>query len=66
MGSAWDEVLAREPRPWLLLEGGRIDAVLAPMGDLADLLSPYLTGHSAGVARLAAAAAGHAAGPPRG
>ncbi len=55
--SAWDEVLACEPAPRLRLEGEAIDAALAAMGDFADLASPYLAGHSAGVATLAAAAA---------
>jgi HD-GYP domain-containing protein (c-di-GMP phosphodiesterase class II) len=56
-GSAWEETLACEPAPWLSLEGGGIDRALAAMGDFADLASPYLVGHSAGVAELAAAAA---------
>lgn len=56
-GSAWDDVLASEPRPWLTLEGPEIDRALSAMGAFADLVSPYLTGHSAGVAKLAAAAA---------
>jgi HD-GYP domain-containing protein (c-di-GMP phosphodiesterase class II) len=51
--SVWDDVLAREPRPPLILEGEAIDRALATMGDFADLISPYLTGHSAGVAELA-------------
>jgi HD-GYP domain-containing protein (c-di-GMP phosphodiesterase class II) len=55
--SAWDEALACEPAPRLRLEGGAIDAALAAMGDFADLASPYLAGHSAGVAALASAAA---------
>lgn len=54
---AWDEVLAREPHPCLTLEGGALDRALAAMGNFADLISPYLAGHSAGVAELAAAAA---------
>jgi HD-GYP domain-containing protein (c-di-GMP phosphodiesterase class II) len=56
-GSAWEETLAREPAPQLILQGEAIDQALAAMGDFADLLSPYLVGHSAGVAELAAAAA---------
>jgi HD-GYP domain-containing protein (c-di-GMP phosphodiesterase class II) len=56
-GSAWDETLAREPGPRLVLEGTRIDQALAAIGEFADLLSPHLTGHSAGVAELAADAA---------
>lgn len=55
--SAWDETLALEPTPRLLLEGEQIDRALAAMGDFADLASPYLVGHSAGVAELATAAA---------
>jgi HD-GYP domain-containing protein (c-di-GMP phosphodiesterase class II) len=55
-GSAWDETLAAEPSPQLILQGEAIDRALAAMGDFADLLSPYLVGHSAGVAELATAA----------
>jgi HD-GYP domain-containing protein (c-di-GMP phosphodiesterase class II) len=57
--SAWEETLACEPGPWLTLEGEAIDRALGAMGDFADLASPYLVGHSAGVAELAAAAAQH-------
>ena len=58
--SAWDETLAAEPEPRWVLEGTSIDAALEAMGDFADLVSPYLVGHSRGVAALAAAAAeGH-------
>ena len=53
---AWDETLAFEPRPRWTLEGETIDRALAAMGDFTDLVSPYLVGHSAGVAELAAAA----------
>jgi len=55
--SAWDETLACEPTPRLTLEGEAIDRALAAMGDFADLASPYLVGHSGGVAGLATAAA---------
>jgi HD-GYP domain-containing protein (c-di-GMP phosphodiesterase class II) len=55
--SAWNEVLAAEPDPRLMLDSGAIDRALAAMGDFADLLSKYLVGHSAGVAQLASAAA---------
>jgi HD-GYP domain-containing protein (c-di-GMP phosphodiesterase class II) len=40
-----------------LLEGEALDRGLGAMGNFADLISPYLAGHSAGVAELAAAAA---------
>jgi HD-GYP domain-containing protein (c-di-GMP phosphodiesterase class II) len=55
--SAWDALLAAEPAPRMMLRGDAIDRALGAMGDFADLLSKYLVGHSAGVARLAGAAA---------
>jgi HD-GYP domain-containing protein (c-di-GMP phosphodiesterase class II) len=55
--SAWDETLACEPRLRLTLEGESLDRAVAAMGDFTDLVSPYLVGHSAGVAALATAAA---------
>ncbi len=55
--SAWGEALAAEPAAWLSLEGDAIDRALAAIGDFADLASPYLAGHSAGVAGLADATA---------
>jgi HD-GYP domain-containing protein (c-di-GMP phosphodiesterase class II) len=55
--SAWAATLACEPGPRLTLEGEAIDDALSAIGDFADLASPYLVGHSAGVAELAAAAA---------
>jgi HD-GYP domain-containing protein (c-di-GMP phosphodiesterase class II) len=54
--SAWEETLACEPTSRLTLEGAAIDRALAAIGDFADLVSPYLVGHSAGVAELATAA----------
>lgn len=55
--SVWDEVLAAEPTPHLTLEGTGIDRALTAMGRFTDLVSPYLSGHSIGVADLAAGAA---------
>jgi HD-GYP domain-containing protein (c-di-GMP phosphodiesterase class II) len=55
--SAWEEVLALEPSPPLVLEGEALVRGLAAMGSFADLVSPYFSGHSAGVAELAAGAA---------
>lgn len=49
---AWDQVLAVEPHPWLMLEGEAIDRALSAIGDFADLVSPSLSGHSAGLAKL--------------
>ena len=57
--SVWDEILALEPSPRLILQGEAVDRALAAMGDFADLVSPYLVGHSAGVAELATLAAAH-------
>jgi len=56
-GSVWEAALEAEPRPWLTLEGEEIDRALAGMGDFADLASPWLSGHAAGVAGSAVAAA---------
>ena len=55
--SAWEEILAAEPHPRLMLEGVAIDRALTAMGAFADLVSPSFVGHSAGVADLAGAAA---------
>ncbi|MGH2653119.1 MAG: HD domain-containing phosphohydrolase [Actinomycetota bacterium] len=55
--SAWDAILAAEPRPWLTLEAEGVDRALAAVGDFADLVSPHLSGHSKGVAELAEGAA---------
>jgi HD-GYP domain-containing protein (c-di-GMP phosphodiesterase class II) len=55
--SVWDATLAAEPGRQLSLAGDAIDRALGAIGDFADLISPSLAGHSAGVAGLAAAAA---------
>jgi HD-GYP domain-containing protein (c-di-GMP phosphodiesterase class II) len=55
--SAWEAILAAEPRPCLTLEGEQVDRALAAIGDFADLVSPHLSRHSRGVAELAVAAA---------
>ena len=54
--SVWSETLDSEPDPGLVLEGDRIDEALGAIGSFADLVSPYLLGHSDGVAELAEAA----------
>jgi HD-GYP domain-containing protein (c-di-GMP phosphodiesterase class II) len=56
-GSTWDDVLSSEPPPHLALDGEMIDRALGAMGSFADLVSPYLSGHSIGVGELAGAAA---------
>jgi len=55
--SVWDEALAREPGPFLILQDEELDRAMATIGDFADLSSPYLAGHSSGVAALAVRAA---------
>lgn len=54
---AFDEVLALEPDPVRLVDQGDIEQVARVFGDLGDLKSPWLEGHSAGVADLAATSA---------
>lgn len=58
-GPAWDAVMSVEPLPHRVLEGADVDRALTAVGDFADLVSPYLVGHSSGVARLAEAAGRH-------
>jgi HD-GYP domain-containing protein (c-di-GMP phosphodiesterase class II) len=55
--SAWDEVLAVEPLPQLTLEAETLDRALRAMGSFADLVSPYLSGHSIAVGEVAGTAA---------
>jgi HD-GYP domain-containing protein (c-di-GMP phosphodiesterase class II) len=55
--SAWASVLDDEPPPRLTLKDEAVERALTAMGDFADLESPYLVGHSRGVAELAGAAA---------
>lgn len=56
-GSIWEDFLALEPKPHRMLDPADLDRAVAALGDFADMVSPRLTGHSAGVADLAAAAA---------
>ena len=46
-------VLAAEPDPPVSIQVARLAEVAAAFGDIADLKSPYMHGHSSGVARLA-------------
>ncbi len=55
--SEWDAVLAAEPGLSRRVSGAELDQVLEAMADLVDIKSPYLAGHSRGVANLVAAAA---------
>ena len=58
-------VLDAEPSPVATIPAGGLDAALGAVADFTDLKSPWLRGHSPGVAALVAAAAG-AAGLPDG
>jgi HD-GYP domain-containing protein (c-di-GMP phosphodiesterase class II) len=62
--SAWDAALDAEPGERLVLGPDTIDRALGAIGDFADLISPYLSGHSAGVAALASSAAERCGLPP--
>jgi HD-GYP domain-containing protein (c-di-GMP phosphodiesterase class II) len=61
--SSWDAVIAAEPGLAKPLAGDELDTALEAVADFSDLKSPWFTGHSRGVARLAAGAA-EAAGLP--
>lgn len=54
---SWDEILALEPQPHVVLSEERFDAACLAMADFADLKSPFALGHSRAVAELAAEAA---------
>lgn len=53
----WDQVLALEPAPHDVLEGGALDSALGVLADYTDIQSPWLLRHSQRVAELAAGAA---------
>ena len=55
--ATWDAVLALEPRPHPVLSGEALDLGPQVIADFVDLKSPFMAGHSRGVAELAAAAA---------
>ncbi len=55
--SDWDAVLDAEPELSRRVTDDELDDVLEAMADLVDLKSPYLAGHSRGVANLASEAA---------
>ena len=55
--SSWDAVIAAEPGLIKPLIDEQLDTALETLADFGDLKSPWFTGHSRGVARLAAAAA---------
>lgn len=53
----WEDVLALEPPPRVLLTGAQFHRACVAMADFADLKSPFALGHSRYVAELAARAA---------
>lgn len=55
---AYGCVLDAEPDPVLYVDDTQLETVARTFGSLVDLKSPWLHGHSAGVAELAAVAAG--------
>ncbi|HEU5001521.1 MAG TPA: HD domain-containing phosphohydrolase [Actinomycetota bacterium] len=61
--ATWDRVVAAEPCPRPALSAEEFDQVLEVMADIADLKSPWFSGHSRGVAHLASRAV-RAAGLP--
>jgi HD-GYP domain-containing protein (c-di-GMP phosphodiesterase class II) len=52
--SAWESALEAEPFPRSTVPDSGLDEVLASFADFVDLKSPYLYGHSSGVAQIAA------------
>lgn len=54
--SEWDAVLAAEPGLPVRIRADELDQVLEGIADLIDMKTPYLAGHSRGVANLAAEA----------
>jgi HD-GYP domain-containing protein (c-di-GMP phosphodiesterase class II)/DNA-binding CsgD family transcriptional regulator len=56
-GSLWDALLDAEPGPPMMIEDAHIDDVLSAFAHFADLKSPFLHGHSIGVAELVERAA---------
>jgi len=55
--SSWERVVADQPTSRAPLSEAELDDALELVADYADLKSPWFTGHSRGVASLAAAAA---------
>ena len=59
LDSVWDQALNAEPEPHRRVGPAHLDEVSGALADFVDLASPFTSGHSAGVARLAEAAAHH-------
>ena len=56
-GELWDAVVEAEPPPRRTLDDDGLDDLLRGFADVADLKSPWFSGHSTGVAELARDAA---------
>ena len=54
--SLWDATIAADPQPATMVDAPAIDESLRAVADFVDLKSPWLGGHSSGVASLAATA----------
>ena len=57
LDSVWDQALYTEPEPHRRVGPAHLDDVCSALADFVDLASPFTSGHSAGVARMAEAAA---------
>jgi DNA-binding CsgD family transcriptional regulator len=57
LDSVWEHALNIEPEPHRLVGPAHLDDICSALADFVDLASPFTSGHSAGVARLAEAAA---------
>jgi HD-GYP domain-containing protein (c-di-GMP phosphodiesterase class II) len=55
--SGWDAILDAEPQLSRRVNGAGLDQILEAMADLVDIKSPWLAGHSRGVANLVTEAA---------
>jgi HD-GYP domain-containing protein (c-di-GMP phosphodiesterase class II)/DNA-binding CsgD family transcriptional regulator len=64
-GSLWERVLDAEVGPPMTVDQAQVDNALRAFADFVDLKSPFLHGHSAGVATLAQRAAGVGGASPR-
>ena len=54
--ATWESIVSLEPRLSRRVSGLELDQVLEAIADLVDMKTPYLAGHSRGVAQLAAEA----------
>jgi DNA-binding CsgD family transcriptional regulator len=57
LDSVWDQVLSAEPEPHRRVGPSHLDEISRALADFVDLASPFTSGHSTHVARLAEAAA---------